>query len=103
MRVENNNIGLRENVPVYSNPCDTNHIVTNAKEPNTLPAPEVTITKKQRDLPVETVTTSSLENVTDKQNEDLPVETDVDVDANADKASGGTDGSPRESLDIEPK
>ena len=77
--------------------------MTNAKEPNTLPAPEVTITKKQSDVPVETVTTSSLENITDKQNEDLPVETDVDVDANADRASGGADGSPRESMDIEPR
>ena len=59
MSVENNNTGLRENVPGYSNPCDTDHILTNAKEPNTLPAPEVTITKKQSDVPVETVTTSS--------------------------------------------
>ena len=53
MSVENNNKGLRENMPVYSNPCDTDHIMTNAKEPNTLPVPEITITKKQRDLPVE--------------------------------------------------
>ena len=97
MSVENNNIGLRENVPGYSNPCDTDHILTNAKEPNTLPAPEVTITKKQSDVPEETVTTSSLENVTDKQNEDLPVEMNVDVDADAGGASGGADGSPRES------
>ena len=103
MSVENNNTGLRENVPGYSNPSDTDHILTNAKEPNTLPAPEVTITKKQSDVPVETVTTSSLENITDKQNEDLPVETDVDVDANADRASGGADGSPRELMDIEPR
>ena len=103
MSVENNNTGLRENVPGYSNPCDTDYILTNAKEPNTVPAPELIITKKQSDVPVETVNTSSLENVTDKQNEDLPVETDVDVDANADRASGGADGSPRESLDIEPR
>ena len=68
-----------------------------------MPAPEVTITKKQSDVPVEMVTTSSLENITDKQNEDLPVETDVDVDANADRASRGGDGSPRESMDIEPR
>ena len=105
MSVEKNvsETGLPVELPKTSDLCDTDNTLMNTSNNNVRPIPEVNVTKKQNDLPVETVADTLVENITDKQN-DLPVETVEDTQAEkiAGKVITDVNTTSQDLMDVEP-
>ena len=89
-----------------SNPSDlrdNENIPMNTSKNKVGPRPEVNVTKKQNDLPVETIAVTLAENRTEKQN-DLPVETVADTMAGdiTGKPSMDVGTTSQDLMDMEP-